>query len=296
MTRKGKITRLPAVGLTVLLLALIILFMACGTAIMWLMGGDMTMMGNEYWPTVGALVLNTAAFGMAGLISKPFITGSLAPHTPSRLNGSIVFSIVIMSFVSQPIIEWASYVNYSICQSEWLLPYVGEPDHSQDEILASVMKFDTATGWATTIAVIALLPAICEETLFRWAMLPSLRRLFGGWHSAIIVTAVAFSAMHLDVYGFLPRLIMGGLLGVLFMLTRNIWAPILLHTLNNLMVVVVIGTSDKSVADSMLEAPEHPGLLLPVLCTGLLLYEILTIDCETRIKKFYEEVTKNIHI
>ncbi len=86
--------------------------------------------------------------------------------------------------------------------------------------------------------MIALLPAIGEEWLFRGVV----QRLFSEWSGkkqvGIWAAALLFSAMHLQFYGFVPRLLLGALLGYLLLWSGSIWLPMLAHFLNNAAAVI----------------------------------------------------------
>ena len=87
------------------------------------------------------------------------------------------------------------------------------------------------------LLVMALLPAVCEEMMFRgW-----LQRVLGksvNYHTAIWVSAFVFSAIHFQFYGFIPRMLIGAALGYLYYYTGSLWAPIVAHFTNNAAAVV----------------------------------------------------------
>jgi len=91
----------------------------------------------------------------------------------------------------------------------------------------------------TNLLVIAFLPALGEELFFRGALHNIFKRLFRNEQVAIWVGAVVFSAVHVQFYGFFPRLLLGAFFGYLVMRTKNIWAPILAHFANNAAVVLM---------------------------------------------------------
>ena len=57
-------------------------------------------------------------------------------------------------------------------------------------------------------------------------------------HIAIWVTAIIFSAIHLQFFGFFPRMLLGAFFGYLLVWSKSIWLPIYAHFLNNSMAVV----------------------------------------------------------
>ena len=58
-------------------------------------------------------------------------------------------------------------------------------------------------------------------------------------HVAIWLTAVIFSAVHMQFSGFVPRMLMGALFVYMLVWTGSLWVPILLHFTNNAMAVIL---------------------------------------------------------
>ena len=79
---------------------------------------------------------------------------------------------------------------------------------------------------------------LSEEMLFRGAMLPTMQDSRLGTHAVVWLVAIIFSAIHLQFYGFIPRMLLGVWLGYLLVWTRSLWVPIIAHTLNNSTVVL----------------------------------------------------------
>ncbi|MEO1448936.1 MAG: CPBP family intramembrane glutamic endopeptidase [Bacteroidota bacterium] len=87
------------------------------------------------------------------------------------------------------------------------------------------------------LLVFALLPAICEEAFFRGFLQRQLQKSWGPL-VAIIVTALAFSFIHFQVYGFFSRAMLGGLLGILLWRSGSLFPSILAHFIYNAASVV----------------------------------------------------------
>jgi membrane protease YdiL (CAAX protease family) len=80
--------------------------------------------------------------------------------------------------------------------------------------------------------VIALIPAIGEELLFRGVIQGSIFKNTN-IHVAVLLTSIIFSAFHLQFYGFLPRMVLGILLGYSLAWSGSLWLPVLIHFINN---------------------------------------------------------------
>jgi membrane protease YdiL (CAAX protease family) len=108
--------------------------------------------------------------------------------------------------------------------------------------LAPTSPLDTLVS----LAVIAVLPGLCEELVVRGALLPSLVRPLGPAR-AVGVAALLFAAMHLDPYRFLFTFTVGFVLGVVRLATGSLWPPILAHlTLNALTFAIAPLVDDPS--------------------------------------------------
>lgn len=106
--------------------------------------------------------------------------------------------------------------------------------------MLSMATMRSFTDYLLSLLVIALAPAIFEEVLFRG----SLQQIFIGWTNnkwiGIIITSIIFSAIHGSYFGFLPRLGLGIILGLVFYISKNLWLSIAMHFLNNAVVVTQI--------------------------------------------------------
>lgn len=89
------------------------------------------------------------------------------------------------------------------------------------------------------LLVMALIPAIGEEMIFRAGLQRILTQGTGRIHLSIWLSAVIFSALHLQFYGFIPRMGLGVLLGYLFAASGNLWWSVTAHFLNNAFAILM---------------------------------------------------------
>jgi len=90
----------------------------------------------------------------------------------------------------------------------------------------------------TNIIIVAFLPAIGEELFFRGVLQKMFAGFFKNGNAAVWITAIIFSTIHFQFYGFLPRLLLGLIFGYLFLWSGSVWLPVAAHFLNNLIPVV----------------------------------------------------------
>jgi len=134
---------------------------------------------------------------------------------------------------------------------------------------------DSFGSFLLNMLMVAVIPAVGEELLFRGVIQKLLQKLVNNAHLAIIITAILFSAMHFQFYGFLPRWIMGIILGYLFYWSGNIWYPIIAHFLNNGFQVLMVYLGNMPLEE--VATPELPpldmaytaGAVVSLICIGL---------------------------
>jgi membrane protease YdiL (CAAX protease family) len=133
------------------------------------------------------------------------------------------------------------------------------------ETMMSLATMRSVSDYLLGLLVLAAGPAIFEEVFFRGV----LQKIMVGWTknkwAGIIITGILFSAIHISYFGFIPRLALGIVLGLIFYYSKNIWLSILLHFLNNALVVTqlyIMSQKGKPVAKTMDESiPMWWGIL-----------------------------------
>jgi membrane protease YdiL (CAAX protease family) len=144
------------------------------------------------------------------------------------------FLVIVIMMLITPFIGWLLEMNMSIPFPDWILRL----GNDSEKIVESFLKMNHLGDLLFNLLVIAIVPAIGEELLFRGYLQQSFSKWLSNPHVAIIVTAVLFSSIHLHFQGFFPRFILGVLLGYLFYWSGSLWLPILAHFLNNAQAVI----------------------------------------------------------
>lgn len=101
-------------------------------------------------------------------------------------------------------------------------------------LVNALLKEVSTSGLLLRILVLAIIPAICEELFFRGFVQQTLMKKYSPL-IAIFLSALIFSAVHLQLYGFVPRLILGMLLGFLLYVSGSITPGIVAHACFNMM-------------------------------------------------------------
>ena len=140
-----------------------------------------------------------------------------------------VFLGVLLMAVSLPLVLYALNINQQLALPEFF-KMAGE---QAEQALKGLLKMDNLAELLINIVIIALVPALGEELVFRGVVQQQLMRRIANPWVAILVSSVIFSAAHFQFEGFLPRLLLGFLLGWLYWRTRNFWVPVIGHFFNN---------------------------------------------------------------
>jgi membrane protease YdiL (CAAX protease family) len=142
-----------------------------------------------------------------------------------------------------PAINLLSYWNQQMELPSWLSGIEEWMKHKETEaeyLTKQFMSATTVSGLLINLFLMAVLPAVSEEITFRGVLQRLLENSKGTVpHAAIWVTALVFSAIHMQFYGFVPRLLMGALFGYALAWTGNLWIPIIMHLTNNAIAVLV---------------------------------------------------------
>ncbi len=190
------------------------------------------------------------------------------------------FMVVGIMFFAAPIFEQAIKLNERLVLPEALsgLEAWMKTKEAELERLTKLLLSDT-TYWGLFInlLVVAVIPAIGEEFLFRGCLQGILVRWLKNPHVGIWLTAIIFSAIHLQFYGFLPRMLLGALFGYLLFWGKNIWLPVLAHFINNAAATVsafYLQRQGKSL-DEMNFSEQIPSYLyfISFVLTAVLLYQ-----------------------
>lgn len=95
------------------------------------------------------------------------------------------------------------------------------------------LKMDTMSDLLLNIFIVGVIPAIGEEMFFRGAMQKTLVEWTRNPHKAVWISAIIFSAIHIQFYGFFPRMVLGALFGYMMVWSGSIWLPVVAHFTNN---------------------------------------------------------------
>ena len=165
---------------------------------------------------------------------NPGYKGGIMDIKILRINDVIL--VVILTLCAFPVTSLAGQLNSGMVLPDRLSgieQWMRDKEEYANHLLDLIMTPETYTGMLLNLLIIAAIPAIGEELIFRGIFQKILHNLLRSGHLSVWITSFLFSAMHFQFYGFLPRFILGMIFGYLFLWSRSLWLPILSHFINN---------------------------------------------------------------
>ena len=136
--------------------------------------------------------------------------------------------------------------------------------------------FNSTGEFLFAFLIIAILPGIGEELVFRGLLQPQLHRATGNAHIAIWISAILFSAIHMQFFGFVPRVLLGALFGYLYLWSGNLIIPMFAHFMNNGFSVLMLYLHQLGIVDIDIETTEAapwPAVIgFSIITFGLMVY------------------------
>jgi len=144
----------------------------------------------------------------------------------------LMLLVLVIMFVSAPLIEFLSILNEKMVLPHFLSWMRDKEDEAQ-KITEAMMQMNTVWDLVKDVLLIGLLTAIVEEFMFRGCLQTIFFRWTKNGHAAIWVTAILFSAFHMQFFGFLPRMMLGVLFGYFVAWSGSVWTSVWAHFINN---------------------------------------------------------------
>ena len=189
--------------------------------------------------------------------------------------------VVILVFGLMPLINWTGELNSQLSFPDFMSGIENWMKASEENLKKLTEAFLQMSGiddLIVNIIIVGLLAAIGEELLFRGCMQNVLLEWTKNKHAAVWITAILFSALHAQFYGFLPRMLLGVVLGYLYIWSGSLWLSMLFHFLNNGLTVLFAYLIDKGIIAEEAETigagetPMYYILVSAVVSAGLMYF------------------------
>jgi membrane protease YdiL (CAAX protease family) len=138
---------------------------------------------------------------------------------------------ILTLMIALPLVQWLGELNREIPFSPSIAKWIGDKEDSADQTVKALLSNQSLTDLLLNLFFIAGLAAIGEELLFRGVLQRLFIKQFRNPWAGILMAAFLFSALHMQFYGFLPRFVLGVLLGAVYWYSGSLWIAILTHFL-----------------------------------------------------------------
>ncbi len=222
---------------------------------------------------------------------KPFIYLNIRLPKPVWL---LVTTILLMGSIT-PFLEWSVFINQQMKLPVFMASVENWMKYKEMEaevLTKALLVMKSYESLFINLLIIAVIPAIGEELIFRGCIQRIISKATNNYHIGIWGAAVIFSAIHLQFYGFLPRMLLGALFGYMYVYSKSLLVPMLAHFYNNGTAVIsafVLQQQGKSL--DTLTKPEHQKwylVILSVIFTALLIRIMFKTYLDNKAKLVHE--------
>ena len=191
--------------------------------------------------------------------------------SPTTLGLTVLISISFM-VINSATIAWN--LNLDFGNSEWA-EWAKRSEEQLKILTEHLLNFTSTSHFILAIIVVAVIPAIGEELLFRGLIQNFFTKAFSNHHVSIWLTGFIFAAIHMQFFGVLPRMFLGVLFGYLYHWSGKLSTAMIGHLVNNGLGVIALFVAQKGIVEVTPEQMEQsapwPAVLLFTVITILLM-------------------------
>lgn len=206
-------------------------------------GTDLSTVSAMWWLVTAQ---DIGLFILPGLIAAYIWSEQPAEwlHVHKGASAMTWLSAIVLMIVALPSINLISSWNQAMTFPASLSALEEWMRAKEEAGMQMTEKLLSAAGWGNLVInllVVAILAAVSEEFCFRGVMqgIFSDREDQRTPHAAIWLAAIIFSAIHVQFYGFIPRMLIGALFGYALAWSGSLWVPIVMHCTNNAIVTLL---------------------------------------------------------
>ncbi|OUN74759.1 type II CAAX endopeptidase family protein [Barnesiella sp. An55] len=268
--------RQSSVGVKLIVLLILIL---CGVFVIAI---PMLFVQGEYALLIGMYLQNIGMFILPAWFAAMLFWGdaSRGLHLNKVPRLVELLCIVLLYFVATPmfnrLVEWNESISLPAAFSG-IEAWMRQQEEAAAVVTEQLMQIKSLPHFLAIIVGIGVLTGMGEEMVFRGILQQVVQGKSRRAHWAVWISAFLFSAIHLQFYGFFPRLLLGAFFGYLLVWSRNLWLPIFGHMFNNSMVACIsyfTGNASDNAMEALGTAQSSTGWLawVSLVATALLLY------------------------
>ncbi|MDE7412159.1 MAG: CPBP family intramembrane metalloprotease [Paramuribaculum sp.] len=163
--------------------------------------------------------------------------------------GTLIASIPVMNVI----IDWNKNLQLPASMAAFE-SWMRQAEDAANEMLKTMMGESTVISLIVSILTMGIMAGLAEELFFRGGVQRLLVTARVNKHVAVWATAVLFSAIHFQFYGFVPRMLLGAFFGYLCVWSGSLWYSVIAHCFNNIMACVTMWLVERGVVGTEIDS------------------------------------------
>ena len=235
----------------------------------YIISGGVSSSGIENLLEDRVLMLSLNSLSIMIFISPYFYVNKLSNYSIKifPINSTPVILVLLLTFffmiLNSGVIEWNKSINFPEFMNSFET-WAFNKEKELEKITIFLVSFENNWEFLFGILSIALIPGICEEYLFRGVLQKNFYLISKNIHIAVWLSALFFSALHLQFYGFFPRMLLGVLFGYIYYWSGNILYPMIAHIFNNFFSLTIFYFSQKGLLNENFEVSINSSPNIPI--------------------------------
>lgn len=224
-----------------------------------------------------ALRLQAIIQDLLVFILPPIVTALLSTRYPAELLQIISGPrLTTMLWAVAALLCSIPLMNCIIVWNDsWVLPesmaWARALEQAARQTTEVMLSGDSVGSLAVGLLIVGVLTGVAEELFFRGGIQKLLMCTRMNPHVAIWLTAAIFSVMHFQIYGLIPRMLLGALFGYAVWWSGSLWLSIILHAINNSLVVATTWLAARTSVDVNVDQIGVGGQQLPLIAGSVVM-------------------------
>ena len=256
----------------------------------YIISGGISSSGMENLLEDRVLMLSLNSLSIMIFISPYFYVNKLSNYSIKifPINSTLVILVLLSTFffmiLNSGVIEWNKSINFPEFMNSFEA-WAFNKEKELEKITIFLVSFENNWEFLFGILSIALIPGICEEYLFRGVLQKNFYLISKNIHIAVWLSAFFFSALHLQFYGFFPRMLLGVLFGYIYYWSGSIVYPMIAHIFNNFFSLTIFYFSQKGLLNENFEVSVNSSPKIPMVL--IIISAVLFIGFMYLLRKYF---------
>ena len=259
-------------------------------SVFYIISGGVSSSGIENLLEDRILMLSLNSLSIMIFISPYFYVNKLSNYSIKifPINSTLVILVLLSTFffmiLNSGVIEWNKSINFPEFMNSFE-NWAFNKEKELEKITIFLISFENNWEFLFGILSIALIPGICEEYLFRGVLQKNFYLISKNIHIAVWLSAFFFSALHLQFYGFFPRMLLGVLFGYIYYWSGSIVYPMIAHIFNNFFSLTIFYFSQKGLLNENFEVSINSSPKIPMVL--IIISVVLFIGFMYLLRKYF---------